>query len=165
MPVRYRVRGLDIKYLKRFDKVYSDAGVSVEPTASRALNQNAFVECWIGSKRHECLNRFIAFGLSHLDHIVSCYCEYYHHARPHQRMITSHSSAYGPRSMIRPRAVRRSSAESGSVACLSTTNAEPPSQLSNNLRLRYVGKLSLSRALARAQNCFVRIDQVWNHIN
>ncbi len=85
LPVRYLVRDQDFKYSKRFDAVYEDADVLVEPTAPRAPNQNAFVERWIGSIRHECLNRFIAFGLGHFDHLVSSYTEYYHAWRPHQR--------------------------------------------------------------------------------
>jgi len=86
LPVRYLVRDLDFKYSKRFDKVFTDAGVSVEPTAPRAPNQNAFVERWIGSIRGECLNRFIVFGLGHLDHITYSYLDYYHAFRPHQRL-------------------------------------------------------------------------------
>uniref|UniRef100_UPI0036F49E0F hypothetical protein n=1 Tax=Adhaeretor mobilis TaxID=1930276 RepID=UPI0036F49E0F len=35
--------------------------------------------------RLECLNRFIVLGLGHFDCIVSCYLDYYHQARPHQR--------------------------------------------------------------------------------
>ncbi|QDT68766.1 Integrase core domain protein [Planctomycetes bacterium MalM25] len=85
LPVSYLVRDRDFKYSKRFDEVFADAGVSVEPTAPRAPNQNAFVERWIGSIRGECLNRFIVFGLGHFDHIVTCYCDFYHQARPHQR--------------------------------------------------------------------------------
>ncbi|TWT36640.1 Integrase core domain protein [Posidoniimonas corsicana] len=85
LPVRYVVRDLDFKYSKRFDQTFAEAGVSVEPTAPRAPNQNAFVERWIGSIRGECLNRFIAFGLGHLDHLVESYLDYYHASRPHQR--------------------------------------------------------------------------------
>lgn len=85
LPVLHLIRDQDYKYSKRFDKVFADAGVSVEPTAPRAPNQNAFVERWIGSIRGECLNRFIVFGLGHLDHITSSYVDYYHLARPHQR--------------------------------------------------------------------------------
>ena len=85
LPVRYLVRDLDFKYSKNFDQTFADNGVSIEPTAPRAPNQNAFVERWIGSIRYECLNRFICFGLVHVDHIVSSYCDYYHHVRPHQR--------------------------------------------------------------------------------
>ena len=57
----------------------------VMPTAPRAPNQNAFVERWIGSLRYECLNRFIVFGLQHLDYIVSEYQSFYNEERPHQR--------------------------------------------------------------------------------
>ncbi len=85
LPMRYLVRDLDFKYSKNFDQTFADNGVSIEPTAPRAPNQNAFVEKWIGSLKYECLNRFICFGLGHFDHIVSSYCDYYHHARPHQR--------------------------------------------------------------------------------
>lgn len=85
LPVRYLVRDLDFKYSKRFDQVFTENGVSIEPTAPRAPNQNAFVERWVGSIKAECLNHFIVFGLRHLDHIVCSYLEYYHEARPHQR--------------------------------------------------------------------------------
>lgn len=86
LPVSYLVRDRDFKYSNRFDQVFADAGVSVEPTAPRVPNQNAFVELWIGSIRGECLNRFIVFGLGHLDHIVTSYLDFYHACRPHQRL-------------------------------------------------------------------------------
>lgn len=82
------MRDLDFKNSKRFDRVFAEVGVAVEPTAPRAPNQNAFVERWVGSIKSECLDRFIAFGLGHLDHLdhlVSSYCDYYHACRPHQR--------------------------------------------------------------------------------
>ncbi|QDS99180.1 hypothetical protein HG15A2_24720 [Adhaeretor mobilis] len=88
LPVRYLVRDLDFKYSKRFDQLFTDNGVSIEPTAPRAPrapNQNAFVERRVGSIKSECLNRFIVFGLGHLDHIVSSYLDYDHQVRPHQR--------------------------------------------------------------------------------
>lgn len=85
LPIRYLIRDRDFRYSKRFDKAFADAGVSIEPTAPRAPNQNAFVERWIGSIRGECLNRFIVFGLGHLDHITLSYLDYYHASRPHQR--------------------------------------------------------------------------------
>ena len=80
--VRCLVRDLDFKYSKRFDKAFGDTGTSVESTAS----QNAFVECWIGLIRSECLNRFIAFGLGHIDHITSCYLDFSHVCRPYRRL-------------------------------------------------------------------------------
>ncbi len=86
LQVRNLVRGLDFKYSNRFDETFTDAGVSVEPTAPRAPNQDAFVERWIGSIRGECLNRLIVFELGHLDHFTGCYLDDYHHARPHWRL-------------------------------------------------------------------------------
>lgn len=85
LPVRYLIRDQDYKFTKQFDAIYENSDVAVEPTAPRAPNQNAFVERWIGSIKHECLNSFIAFGLGHLDYLVISYVEHYHDARPHQR--------------------------------------------------------------------------------
>ncbi len=85
LPIRYLIRDNDNCYVHEFEDVFEQADVRVMPTAPRAPNQNAFVERWIGSLRYECLNRFITFGLSHLDHIVSEFVEFYNEARPHQR--------------------------------------------------------------------------------
>lgn len=85
LPVRHLVRDKDFKYSNRFDEVFEEADVAVQPTVPRAPNQNAFIERWIGSIKGECLNRFIAFGLGHLDYLVSEYLAYYHELRPHQR--------------------------------------------------------------------------------
>lgn len=85
LPIRHLVRDQDFKYSNRFDATFEEAEVAIHPTAPRAPNQNAFVERWIGSIRHECLNRFIAIGLGHLDYLVSSYVDHYHAARPHQR--------------------------------------------------------------------------------
>ena len=85
LPIRYLIRDRDGKYAEKFDEVFEKADVAVEPTAPRAPNQNAYVERWIGSLRYECLNRFITFGLAHLDYIVSEYTTFYNESRPHQR--------------------------------------------------------------------------------
>lgn len=85
LPIRYLVRDRDGKYARKFDVLFEKADVAVEPTAPRAPNQNAYIERWIGSLRYECLNRFITFGLAHLDYIVSEYVRFYNGVRPHQR--------------------------------------------------------------------------------
>lgn len=85
LPIRFLVRDKDFKYSRRFDEVFEEAGVAVEPTSPRSPNQNAFVERWIGSIKGECLNRFIAFGLKHFDYLVEEYVRYYNELRPHQR--------------------------------------------------------------------------------
>lgn len=85
LPVRVLVRDKDFKYSRGFDKVFEEADVAVEPTSPRSPNQNAFVERWIGSIKGECLNRFICFGLRHLDYLVEEYVRYYNELRPHSR--------------------------------------------------------------------------------
>ncbi|MEM7519376.1 MAG: transposase, partial [Planctomycetota bacterium] len=85
LPVRFLVRDKDFKYSRGFDKVFEEADVAVEPTSPRSPNQNAFVERWIGSIKGECLNRFICFGLKHLDYLVEEYVRYYNQLRPHSR--------------------------------------------------------------------------------
>jgi len=85
LPVCHLVRDKDFKYSNRFDSVFEASNVAVQPTAPRAPNQNAFIERWVGSIKHECLNRFYAFGLKHLDYLVAEYVRYYNEWRPHQR--------------------------------------------------------------------------------
>ena len=85
LPIRYLVRDCDYKYVSEFDEVFEKSDVRIEPTAPRAPNQNAFIERWIGSLKHECLNRFICLGQEHLNYIVSEYVNFYNELRPHQR--------------------------------------------------------------------------------
>lgn len=85
LPAKYLIRDNDNCYVREFEAVFEQADVRVMPTAPRAPTQNAYVERWIGSLRYECLNRFIVFGLGHLDHIVSEFAEFYNESQPHQR--------------------------------------------------------------------------------
>lgn len=85
LPIKQLVLDCDYKYTSEFNEIFEKAGVRVERTAPRAPNQNAFIERWIGSLKHECLNRFICFGQEHLNHIVAEYVNFYNTLRPHQR--------------------------------------------------------------------------------
>lgn len=85
LPIRHLVRDKDFKYSNRFDATFEAVDVAVQTTMPRAPNQNAFIERWIGSVKHECLNRFFAFGLGHLDYLVEEYVRYYNELRPHSR--------------------------------------------------------------------------------
>ncbi len=86
LPMKYLVRDRDTKYCREFDELFEKAGVSIEPTAPRSPNQNAYIERWIGSLRSECLSRFVLFGKKHLDYIVSEYLNFYNELRPHQSL-------------------------------------------------------------------------------
>lgn len=86
LPIKQLVLDCDYKYTDEFNEVFEKSKIRVERTAPRAPNQNAFVERWIGSLKHECLNRFICFGQEHLDYIVAEYSEFYNELRPHQSL-------------------------------------------------------------------------------
>ena len=43
-----------------------------------------FAERFVRSIKSECLDKMIIFGRNHLKHLVSTFCNYYHHRRPHQ---------------------------------------------------------------------------------
>lgn len=85
LPIKHLVRDKDVKYREAFDGVFEAADIAVQPTAPRAPNQNAFIERWIGSIKGECLNRFFAFGLRHLDYLTAEYVRFYNEQRPHSR--------------------------------------------------------------------------------
>ena len=59
-------------------------GVEVKRVGPRAPNVNAFAERWVQSLRHECLDRFVVLGETHLRHLVSEYLAHYNAERPHQ---------------------------------------------------------------------------------
>jgi hypothetical protein len=119
----YLVRDQDFKYSNQFDALFESAHIAVEPTVRRAPNQNAFVERWIGSIKHECLQRFVAFGIGHLDYLVVSYVEHYLSARRISERVTSRWSGSGATSMTRRTSKKRLSPESHLVECSSTTNA------------------------------------------
>ena len=84
MRVDYVTRDRDGKYTAQFDAVFKNAGARVIPTAPHAPNQNVYIERWIKSIKHECLNHFIVFGQRHFDFLISSYVDYYNTLRPHQ---------------------------------------------------------------------------------
>jgi putative transposase len=81
LPMKRLVLDRDGMYVRDFNDIFERAGVSVEPTAPRAPNQNAFIERWIRSIQVECLNHFIVLGKEHFDHLVSCYLSIYNSLR------------------------------------------------------------------------------------
>ena len=52
----------------------------------RAPNLNAYVERFIQTLQHECLNHFLVLGTAHMDHLVREFVEHYHAERPHQSL-------------------------------------------------------------------------------
>jgi putative transposase len=79
-------RDRDGKYARPFDETLAEAGVDVRKTPVRSPNMAAYIERWGQSLRVECLDRILALGETHLNHIVQSYVDYYNHLRPHQSL-------------------------------------------------------------------------------
>ena len=74
----------DAKFTASFDKILKNAGLEVKKTAICSPNTVAFVERFIQTLQQECLDYFVVFGPSHMDHLVSEMVTHYHRERPHQ---------------------------------------------------------------------------------
>jgi putative transposase len=77
-------RDRDGKYTSPFDVTLRAAGIDVRKTPVRSPNMAAFIERWGQSLRVECLDRMLALGETHLNHIVQCFVDHYNTERPHQ---------------------------------------------------------------------------------
>ncbi len=77
-------RDQDVRFTKQFDAILKSAGVPMQKLTAYSPNLNAYIERWIQSIKHECLDHFIVFGERHLRYLVEEYVDYYHHQRPHQ---------------------------------------------------------------------------------
>ena len=79
------MRDNDGKFMDEFDEIIEDGtGPRIVRIAVRAPNQNAFIERWVQSIKHECLDHFIVFGEDHFNYLITEYVEYYMTERPHQ---------------------------------------------------------------------------------
>ena len=86
LPVRMVRHDRDTKFTKAFDAKLKSRRVQIIRLSYRSPNTNAFVERFIQSIEQECLDRFVAFGEKHLEHLCSEYLAYYHEERPHQAL-------------------------------------------------------------------------------
>ncbi len=84
IKMTHLIRDRDTKFTKGFDLIIRTEGARIVQTPIMAPNANAFMECWIGSLRKECLNHFTCFSTKHLGYIVDEYVEFYNDHRPHQ---------------------------------------------------------------------------------
>ncbi len=58
-------------------------GIRDRPISPRSPWQNGHMERLIGTVRHECLDRMLIFGASHLRRDLASYAAYYNQARTH----------------------------------------------------------------------------------
>jgi putative transposase len=84
LPVVTVQRDRDTKFTKAFDQALRSKRVKVKTNQFRSPNTNAFVERFVQSIQQECLDRFVIFGETHMNHVCTEYLEHYHTERPHQ---------------------------------------------------------------------------------
>jgi putative transposase len=67
-----------------FGAALAEAAVQVKHAPFRSPNTVAFVERFVQTIQQECLDHFIVFGSSHMDHLCREFVEHCHAERPHQ---------------------------------------------------------------------------------
>ncbi|MCD4831523.1 MAG: integrase core domain-containing protein [Anaerohalosphaeraceae bacterium] len=81
---KYLIMDRDPLFTSAFREMLKDRGVIPLRTTAASPNLSPFVERFIRSIKHECLNKMLIFGERHLRYVVSEYIDFYHHHRPHQ---------------------------------------------------------------------------------
>jgi putative transposase len=81
---KYLVMDRDPLFTKQFRAILKAGGVKPVRTSVASPNMSPFVERFIRSIKHECLNKMIIFGEKHLRYCVSEFVIHYHTERPHQ---------------------------------------------------------------------------------
>jgi|GEM_PF-5451564 len=79
------LRDLDTtKFIQQVDHILESEGVEINPLPFRSPNLNPFAERWVLSIKDECLNKFMVFGIDHLNYLIREYVKYSNRLRPHQ---------------------------------------------------------------------------------
>ena len=81
---KYLIHDRDPLFTEAFKEIIRSAGIKPVKTTVASPNLNPFVERFVRSIKHECLNKILIFGESHLRYVISEYMEHYHTERPHQ---------------------------------------------------------------------------------
>jgi putative transposase len=80
---KYVIIDKDSVYTKQVRQIFRDGGVRCIRTTPACPNMSPYIERFIRSIKHECLNKMIILGEKHLRHCVETYCEFYNTSRPH----------------------------------------------------------------------------------
>ena len=85
-PVCFLIRDRDSKFTRSFDEVFRSEGICVIRTPVRAPRAKAHAERWVGSLRHECLDRILILGRRQLEQVVRAYISHHNEHRPHRSL-------------------------------------------------------------------------------
>ncbi len=81
---RYLIHDRDAKYTRTFDRILNAAGIAVVKLPPHSPNLNAFAERFVKTIKTECVEQFVLFGESSLQHVIREYLAHYHCERNHQ---------------------------------------------------------------------------------
>jgi putative transposase len=85
-PIRFLIHDRDSKLTALFDEVFRTDAIQTIHTPARAPRANAFIERWIGTVRHECLDRILIVSRRHLERVLPAYISHYNEHRPHRSL-------------------------------------------------------------------------------
>jgi putative transposase len=83
---RFLIRDRDSKFTGLFDEVFNAEAIRVVLTAPQAPRMNAIMERWVGSVRHELLDRLLIINARHLRKVLTEYETHFNTHRPHRAL-------------------------------------------------------------------------------
>jgi putative transposase len=103
LPVATLRRDRDTKFTKAIDETLRSKRVKVKMNQFRSPNTNAVVERFVQSIQQECLDRFVMFGETYMDHMCQEYLQHYQRQRPHQGEGIDNALLYRAKKRGRPK--------------------------------------------------------------
>jgi putative transposase len=82
----FLIQDRDSKFTGVFDAVFASEGIRILRTPVRAPRANAIAERWIGTLRHEILDRMLIVNHRHLETVLAEYVAHFNAHRPHRAL-------------------------------------------------------------------------------
>jgi transposase InsO family protein len=84
--LRFLIRDRDAKFTTAFDAVFTAINMTIIRTPTRAPQANAIAERFVGTIRHELLDRILIINHRHAATALREYTQHYNNHRPHRTL-------------------------------------------------------------------------------